>query len=163
MTIVVEDGTVVSGANSYVSEAEFTTFYTARNTTLSGDYTNEELLTLAMDYIESLRYKGVKRIYDQDLQWPRVDVYIDGYYNDVDNIPKELKNGQMQAAIAIDAGNSPQQLSPRKTVREKVGELEVEYASGSSSVIIDPKVMAFLYKILEGGASGSANTIGRKG
>jgi hypothetical protein len=117
-----------------------------------------------MDYIESLGYKGVKLRYDQELQWPRADVYIDGYYNNVDTIPKELKNGLMQVAASVDAGNSPQKLSQRKTLSEKVGDLQVTYSHGSNSSVIDPKITSFLYKLLEGsGGSGSANIIGRKG
>lgn len=155
MSIVVEDGTVVSGANSYVSEVELSAFAAARNVTLSGDFTTEELLILAMDYIESLEFKGDKNTYTQTLQWPRANVIIDGYYNNVDNIPTELKNGLMQTALAIDVGNSPLQNIPRKTIREKVGELEVQYAEGSSAVIIDKKIMAFLRKLLANGGSGS--------
>lgn len=162
MTIIVEDGTIVSGANSYVSEAEFATFYGARNITLSGDFTAEQLLILAMDYIESLNYIGIKRQYTQGLQWPRTNVVIDGYYQDIDIIPTELKNGLMQTAIAIDQGNNPQQNAPRRTKREKVEGLEVEYADGASAVVIDRKVMGFLRKLLVAG-SGGANTIARKG
>lgn len=161
MTIIVEDGTIVSGANSYASEAELSAFAAARNITLSGDYTTEQLLITAMDYIESLYYKGVKLTYDQPLQWPRADVYIDGYYNSVDNIPKELKNGLMQAAIAVDSGNNPLQVEPRKTVREKVGELEVEYATGASSVVIDTKILSFLSKLLDGGSGAGQVNVGK--
>jgi hypothetical protein len=163
MAIIVEDGSIITGANSYVSEAELTAFLSARNITLSGDFTTEQLLLIAMDYIESLSYKGVKMRYDQPLQWPRADVYIDGYYNDVDNIPKELKNGLMQAAASIDAGNSPQQVAPRKTIMEKVEGIQVQYSEGSSAVPIDPKIMAFLYKLLGTGGAGAANTVGKKG
>lgn len=161
MTIIVEDGTIVTGANSYVTEAELTAFATARAITLSSDYTTEQLLILAMDYIESLEYKGVKRLYTQPLQWPRVDVWIDGYYNNADNIPKELKNGLMQTAIAISNGNNPLAETERKTVREKVGELEVEYASSSSSRTIDKKINSYLYKLLSGGNGGNNVIIGK--
>ncbi len=161
MTIIVEDGTIVTGANSYVSVAELEAYGDIRSVVFVQD--TESLLIQAMDYIETLKYKGVKFTYDQGLQWPRADVYIDGYYNDVNNIPKELKNGLMQTAVAIDQGNGPQQTTPRKTVREKVGELEVQYAEGSSSVTIDPKINAYLYKLLAAGGPGSANTVGNKG
>lgn len=163
MAIVVEDGSIVTGANSYATTAELSAFATARNVTLSGDYTTEQLLIIAMDYIESLAYKGMKVRSDQPLQWPRVDVIIDGSYFNSDDIPNQLKNGLMQTALAIDAGNSPQQVAPRKTIREKVGELEVQYATGSSSVTIDPKINYFLYKLLEAGGPGSANAAGKKG
>lgn len=161
MAIIVEDGTIVANANSYVTEAELTAFMSARAITLSGTYTTEQLLILAMDYVESLKYKGVQLRYDQALQWPRSDVYIDGWYNDVDNIPTELKNGLMQTAVAIDAGNSPQQIAPRKTIKEKVGDLEVQYATGSASVSIDRKVQGFLYKLLDGGAGAGQVSVGK--
>lgn len=160
-TIIVEDGTIVTGANSYVSVSDFTTFLDERNLTLSGSYDEEDLLILAMDYVESLKFKGIKRQYNQGLQWPRTDVYIDGYYNDVDNIPTELKNGLMQAAYAIDAGNSPQQNLPRKTIREKVGELEVQYSESSASYVLDRKIMSFLYKLLDNGGGGANLRIGK--
>lgn len=162
MAIVVEDGTGVTGANSYATEAELSAFAAARAVTLSGSYTTEQLLILAMDYIESFRFKGWKVLSTQSLQWPRTSVYIDGYYNDDDDIPNELKNALMQTAIAIDAGNSPQQNIPRKTIREKVGDLEVQYAESSVSVVMDKKIQAFLYKLLDNGAGG-ANTKAGKG
>jgi hypothetical protein len=161
MTIIVEDGTIVTGANSYVSEAELTAFASSRAITLSSNYTTEQLLILAMDYIESLEYKGIKRLHTQPLQWPRVDVYIDGYYNNTENIPKELKNGLMQTAVAISNGYNPLAETIRKTVREKVGDLEVEYASSSSSRTIDKKINAYLYKLISGGNGGNNVIIGK--
>lgn len=160
-TIVIEDGSIVTGANSYATEAELSTFASDRDVTLSGNYTNAQLLILAMDYIESLMYKGVKLRYNQALQWPRIDVVIDGYYQDSDEIPTLLKNGQMQVALAIDAGNNPQQVAPRKVIKEKVGELEVQYADGSSAVVIDTKIMSFLWKLLAGGSGGNQMSVGK--
>lgn len=152
MAIIVEDGSIVTGANSYVSVADLTTFATARGVTLVDD--EEMLLIKAMDYIEQLAYKGVKRTRDQGLQWPRVDVYIDGYYFDSDEIPQQLKDGLCHAAIAIDEGNDPLADEVRKTIREKVGDLEVEYAPGSVSAVYNKKILNVLNKLLEGGGSG---------
>lgn len=163
MALIVEDGTIVSNANTYVSEAEFTSFLSARRITLSGDYTSEQLILIAMDYVESLSYKGVKMSHNQALQWPRQDVYIDGYYNNVDNIPKQLKNGLMQTAAAVDAGNSPQAVLVRKTIKEKVGDLEVQYSESSNASLVDPKIIGFLYKLLMAGGHGSANSVANKG
>lgn len=149
MTIVVEDGSIVTNSNSYVSEAELTAYASARGITLVGD--EEELLIKAMDYIESLSFIGIKFTRDQSLQWPRVDVVIDGYYVDADTIPQELKNGQMAVALAIDEGNSPLSNVERKTIRERVGEIEVEYSEGSSSTIISRSINAALSKLIAGG------------
>jgi hypothetical protein len=153
MAIIVETGEVVSGANSYVSEADLTSFATSRGVTLSGD--EEELLIKAMDYIESLSYRGVKKTRDQGLQWPRAYVYIDSYYLNNDVIPEELKKGLMQTAIAIDTGVGPQVTIGRKTKREKVGELEVEYEASSVTNSLDVKIKGFLWKLLNSGGMGS--------
>lgn len=148
-TIVVEDGSTVSGANSYVTTAELETFASNRGKTLVAD--PGELLILAMDFLEQQNFKGCKKASDQSLQWPRTDVCIDSYYFDIDKIPTELKNAQMQIALAIDEGNSPDAVIDRKVKREKVDTLEVEYADGSASRSIDPKINRFLKKLVRGG------------
>jgi len=152
-TIIVEDGSIVANANSYVSEAELSTFASNRGITLTG--TAAVLIIQSMDYIESLNYKGFKLTDDQSLLWPRTGVIVDGYLISSDEIPQELKDGQMQTCIAIDEGNDPLQDSPRKTKREKVGDLEVEYSDSSSSVVINKKITATLKKLLDGGAGGN--------
>lgn len=157
--IVVEDGSVVSGANSYVNEATLTAFATARGYTLVDD--EEVLLIQAMDYIESLSYKGVKRTSTQPLQWPRVDVYIDGYYLNSDTIPQQLKDGLCQTAIAIDQGYGPQVDVPRTTTMERVGDLEVQYAPGGPTRTINVKIKSALWKLLEGGGGTGQITAGK--
>ncbi len=147
MAIVVEDGTIVEGANSYVSTTELTAFASARSITLTAGA--ETLLIQAMDYIESLSYQGAKRNFtDQPLQWPRVNVYIDGWYNSVDHIPQQLKDGLCHVAIAIDEGNGPDADVPRFTRSERVGDLEVVYASGAPSTPINQKIHNSLWKLL---------------
>jgi hypothetical protein len=151
MAIVVEDGSVVTGANSYVSEATLTTFAADRGITLTSD--EDELLIKAMDYIENLYYKGLKKTKDQPLQWPRYNVYVDGFWIDSDTIPQQLKDGQMQCAIAIDQGNDPLQDISRDVKRERVGELEVEYSDSSVTSTINKKIINSLKKLLAGGGS----------
>lgn len=151
MSVVVEDGTIVSGANSYVSTTELSTYAANRGLTIAGDTT--ELLIQAMDYIESLEFIGIRWTKDQPLLWPRVYVYIDGYYQDVTHIPIQLKEGQMEVALAIDAGNGPLiDLDPQVS-RERVGDLEVEYMKGTFSVTTVRKINAKLRKILANGGN----------
>lgn len=153
MAIIVEDGNIIANANSYVSELELTNFATARNITLV--LTAEQLLIQAMDYIESLLYQGVKRTRGQGLQWPRMGVVIDGYIIDSITIPQELRNGLMQTALAIDSGVGPQVNTVRQTIVEKVGDLEVHYAPGSTNSERSVKIMSALYKLLLSGGAGS--------
>lgn len=154
MAIVVEDGTIVAGANSYVTEAELTTYATARGITLAGD--TEELLIKAMDYIESLAYKGIKLTQDQPLQWPRANVVVDGYLLSTDEIPTELKNGEMETAISIDGGEDPLADIPRVKTKSTVGPISVEYAEGSSSTTTVRRITAQLRKLLANNGSGIA-------
>ena len=153
-TIVVEDGTVVAGANSYVTEAELTTYAADRGVTLTA--ATDVLLIKAMDYIESLAFIGDKHKESQPLQWPRDEVYIDRYYIERETIPKELKNGVYTAALAIDAELDPLRIIERATKREKVDVIEVEYMDSAASQTIVRTISAALYKILRPGGHGSS-------
>jgi len=159
MTITVEDGSIVTGANSYVSEADLTTYATARGITLTTDA--EQLLIRAMDYIESLSYKGDKFTRDQPLQWPRDGVVVDGYVVDADEIPNELKNGLMETAIAIDNGQDPLADIARETKSETVGPISVTYSDRAASTTIVRKISSSLRKLLSGGISGTQFNVGR--
>lgn len=151
-TIIVEDGSIVSGANSYVSEADLITYASDRGITLKGDA--DVLLIRAMDYIESLSYKGYKVERTQPLQWPERLVYIDGYYFPSDSIPQELKSGLMQTAIAIDQGNDPLAVVTQNIKSETVDVISVTYMDGSTSSPIIKQINAALYKLLNGNGPG---------
>jgi len=153
MAIVVETGSGTNpAANSYVSAATLTAYATARGITLAAD--KDVLLIKAMDYIESLAYQGIKLLTAQPLSWPRAYVWVDGYYIPSEEIPAQLKNGQMQTAIAIDQGNNPLNVVAPQVKREKVDVVEVEYMDGTNSVNIVKAINAALYKLLVGGGSG---------
>lgn len=152
MAIVVEDGSIVAGANSYVSEAELTSYAGDRGVTITGD--EEELLIRAMDYVESLNFIGIKLTQDQPLQWPRANVVIDGYYVYTDVIPNELKKGLMETALSIDNGEDPLANVPRQKSSVQVGDLAVTYEKGQATTTVR-KISASLKKLVTsmGGAS----------
>jgi hypothetical protein len=154
-TIIVENGTVVAGANSYVSEADLTAYAADRGVTLTTAL--DVLIIKAMDYIESLSFIGDKHTEAQPLQWPRDEVYIDRYYIERETIPKELKNGVYTAALAIDAELDPLRIVERATKREKVDVIEVEYMDSAASEAIVRTISAALYKILRPGGHGGSS------
>lgn len=131
VAIVVETGTGASNSNSYVSEADLTTYATDRGITIAG--TNADLIIQAMDYLESKDFKGDKGTDAQALQWPRLNVVIDGYYVDSDAIPKLLIDAQCEIAISIDGGTNPLTTIDRETKSEKVGDIEVTYMDSAAS------------------------------
>ncbi len=145
MTITVEDGSIVEDANSYATETELSDYATARGVTLSGD--TEQLLIQAMDYIEAQSFKGAKYTQDQELQWPRSGVKIDGFSIGTDEIPKDLKKAQMAVAVAIDEGNSPDAVITSGIKMEKVDVIEIEYQDNAITNSIDPKINNLLKKL----------------
>jgi hypothetical protein len=160
MAIIVEDGSNVSGANSYVTTTELDTYATARGVTI-GAGVREQWLTLAMDYFEALAFKGIKTQKLQSLQWPRLMVYIDGYPVNGTEIPKEVKNVQMQIAMSMFSGYSPNAIIELKVKRQKVGDLEVEYMDSSASNPIDPKISEMLRKLVDGSTGSRSFRVGK--
>jgi len=151
-TIVVEDGTGLTNSNSYISEADFSTYATDRGVTISG--TPAALLIQAMDYIEQQIFKGYKNTEAQALQWPRGNVTIDGYYIDTDEIPLLLKDALCEVAIGVDGGNNPLADEGRATKKEKVGDIEVEYMDGARNTTYLKAAESKLTKLLKAGSMG---------
>ena len=148
MTLVVEDGSKVTGANTYITLAEFKAWADARGVNYSSDGHVTENILRAMDYIEELMFIGVKETRDQALQWPRVDVVIDGYALDVGEIPKELKNATYELVKAIIDGDNKLNPVRRQVTKEKVDSLEVTYKSNAGMQRHTPAVTRALRKLI---------------
>jgi hypothetical protein len=155
-TIIVEDGSIVANANSYVTTAEFTQYCADRNITISGTYGDEsELLILSMDYFEQQPFRGIKFIETQPLQFPRSDLYVDGYLTDSDAIPKLVKDAQITIAVSIMAGNDPLSTVDRAVKREKVDVLEVEYMDNASISTVIRSIGNAMRKLVTSGSMGN--------
>jgi hypothetical protein len=159
-SIIVETGSNVSGANSYLSVADVIQYAKDRQYTFQTSVS--VLIIKAMDYIETLSYKGSKLTRNQGLQWPRYNVIIDGYYVDPLIIPNDLKKGLAECIMAIDQGNDPMQNIPVQVLRQKVDSLEIEYQPGSPQYEINRKIKNVMWKLLAGGGnSGNVVNVGR--
>ena len=110
MTLIVENGSKVTGANTYISLADARTRATALGVTISStDADAESQLIRATLYVDRkyrARYQGYKVDETQALQFPRVYVVVDDYMIDSDEIPQELIDAQVYAAAELEAGNS---------------------------------------------------------
>ena len=164
MALVIEDGTGVANANSYVTVAQARDYANARGLTLPvDDLVVERQLLLAMGYLESLRFKGLRAQPDlQLLSWPRVGVMHDGVSYPSTSVPTPVRSAQSQLAVELAAGvklfasTNASSASDRVTTKEKVDVLEVEYASpaetsaAAKSVADLPAVQALLRGLLRG-------------
>jgi hypothetical protein len=158
MALVVEDGTGIATANSYVTAAEADTYFSDRGVADWNGATEakEQALIRATDYVETRwnqKYKGKMEFPDtpQALGFPRLDLY-DNQGTLVEGVPANLKTAIFQYALralsaslflepAIDETGAVLTLK-----RTKVGpvEKEVEYAEGSSVSSIKPLASADL-------------------
>lgn len=153
MALIKEDGSHVSGANSYSELAEIRAYAEARGRTLPiDDETVEAYAIRAMDYLESFRdrYKGSKAIDGQGLQWPRTDVVIDNVAFAEDAIPIELQNAHSQLTIDVASGVElfPVRTSLQNVRRKKVGPLETEWFEGGGVSPILTALSAYLKPLL---------------
>lgn len=131
--IIVEDGTQVANANSYVSVADARIYATNRGITLPANDDNVAVMLIkASDYLEAQGdlYKGERVSDTQSLQWPRNCVYVYNALIPSNVIPKQLISAQVQLAMAINAGLDLQpNIKPDAyVIREKVGPIETEYS-----------------------------------
>jgi len=149
MALVVEDGSVVTGANTYVSLAEFKAWADDRGITYGTDAAVTQQIYRAMDYFERLQFIGNKANENQPLQWPRTEALIDGYYADATEIPTPVKTALYEAVVVEAAGNSELEVQDRKTIREKIGDIEVQYADNSENRKITPALQYALNKIVQ--------------
>lgn len=107
MALIIEDGTLVANADSYATLAVARAFATKRNLVPAAtDITLEADLIKAMDFIESHRgkFKGFIVAETQALQWPRKEVYVNGFLLAQTTIPQELIDSQCQLAVEINNG-----------------------------------------------------------
>lgn len=149
MALIVEDGTLVSNANSYVSVDDYITWADARGFTYDSYPDIEQKILRAMDYIESLQFVGEKHEETQSLQWPRDYVLIDGYSVESDEIPKQLKAALYEAIkIEID-GDSKLAASERETTSEQIGDIKVTYKGTASMKRATPALTLSLRKLVK--------------
>ena len=156
MALVIENGTVVANANSYVTAAELVTYADLRGRTYPATQAEQEqLLIKAMDYLYAKNYKGIKTDPDnQLLDWPRSNAYVNGRYIDSDEMPTELKNAQIEAALLFNTIDLLQTGEVQNVASEQVDVLAVTYHSGGSwTTVRTDTVDVYLDTLLQSGGS----------
>lgn len=163
MALIVENGSIVANANSYITIAEYNAWANARfgsrDTAPGCDEDAESLILRAMDYFEAQNFIGEKYTKNQDLQWPRSWVNIDGYAVDSNEIPKQVKISIYELAYAEELGDSELETVARKVKRKKAGSVEIEYADNSTSTKINIAIPNAMKKILSGGGGLVVNRV----
>ena len=125
--MIVEDGTGLSNANSYVSVAYADAYFTTRSVIAWASLTNKEaLLIKATDYIEAVyseAWKGVSLLDTQALSFPRI-------IDDAVVYPDRLLKATCELALKANAGDLLVDVEQR-TIEEKIDVISVKYAEYS--------------------------------
>lgn len=134
--LIVEDGSIVSGAESYCTVAFADTRLGNRGFTIWTDLTTEQKeqsLRRATDYMtQSYRssWNGMRVSSIQELDFPRYNIVVDGFSIDSNIVPLDIQRACAELAFRAAAGDLDEDLS-QGVVSEKVGTLEVVYDTNS--------------------------------
>lgn len=168
MALITEDGSGRPDAESFCSVAEATTRHKlfGRAAWVDLDTADKEaFLRRATQYLETMyraRWKGQVQFEAQALSWPRHAVVIpgrtpQGYLVPGNSVPADIRNACADLALRCIDGELAPDVGPA-VVREKVGQLEVEYAQSTRDVTVfrDIDMMIGLYL---SGSAGSASSM----
>ncbi|KGQ19929.1 Phage protein [Lysobacter dokdonensis DS-58] len=147
MALIVEDGSGVAGAESYISVADADTYFAARGNAAWAALTTdqkEQALRKGTDYMEArYRWRGDRVADGQALSWPRSCVYAFGYSVDADIVPERVQRACAELAVRASADD----LSPdvgAQVKQETVGPISVTYADGARQTTAYKAVDAML-------------------
>ncbi len=168
-TFVVEDGTGLSTANSYLSVEDAATYHATY--TGSDDWTSatdaEQKLALiqATQYLDAKyhsKWRGVRTNEDQALDWPRTEAEDDdGYDIDDESVPVPLEQACAELALRVVLGDDllaaledSRQIISESTTVGPISESKT-YADGAaiSSKLKFPKVDLLIKKLTDGGST----------
>tara|TARA_R110002096_G_C14661938_1_gene728456 strand:- start:50975 stop:51517 length:543 start_codon:yes stop_codon:yes gene_type:complete len=173
MALIVEDGTGLATAESYLSVADFDTYWSLRTTdpvyteaalgTVNATQKEEALRvsTQEADAENEIYWKGDKATSLQGLDWPRFNAFDNsGHAYDSSAIPVELEayiaERSARYMANITTGLIPDLDSPAgDIVREKIKagpvELDTSYSGGASAVKTFAKLDTLIQSLTIGG------------
>lgn len=147
MPLVVEDGTGIANANSYISIADADTYFNDRGNETWPDLDSDvkvSALIRATDYLTRTYYgkwAGTKYLLGQSLDWPRAyvrtqsdyeyaNLYYYGFYP-LSPLPKLLLSATAELAYKVSQGIDLDPDLSQGITRETIGPITVEYDKNS--------------------------------
>lgn len=157
MALIIEDGSIVENANSFV-DLDFIRNFAAQ----SGDTVSDDDDTLSGQAVKAFRFingrenqmQGERVSADQTGCYPRECVTLYGKFDVAsDAIPLQLKQAQAQLCIEQENGVDIEPTATEAALtRKKIGPLEWEWDAGAATNSPDmPKVDAFLEPLFKRG------------
>lgn len=150
MTLIVEDGTGLTTAESYISVAGADAY--VGNTFFSGSWLTtstpdkEKLLKNATRLIDSFYdFKGEKKVAASALRWPRTGVYDnDGVEVSSTSVPNGVAYSTVEMAIALQNNNFLAENDARGISNIKVDVIEIQFERSEKTWKIPSSVSHYL-------------------
>lgn len=179
MALIVEDGTAKTDAESYATVAQVDTYQSNRGVTLWATLSTnekEQALRRATTYMTGvyrLKWKGTRVNSTQALDWPRNWVEYEDYafvtqngaqtiggffYYPANEVPVEVVNACCELAFKAAFGDLQPDIG-RRTVREKVDVIEVEYDRFSPQYVMYRSIDNMLSPLLGGSVGGAFRSV----
>jgi hypothetical protein len=162
MSLIVEDGTKVAGAESYASVADASAYHTARgNAGWAAVVDKEAALRKATDFMLQtyrLGWKGYRVDPEQALDWPRCEVYLNevlsgqfssSYCLPSNIVPNEVKNACIELALKVTVEDLNPDLT-QQVLSSTVGPISISYSASSPQHKRFRAVDMMLYPYLDG-------------
>lgn len=166
--LIVEDGSIVADANSYVTYDYALAYHALRGNSAwaAGSELNQQYAiiraTQAVDSIYKGKWKGTPTEYGtQELEWPRQDVEVNGVALDDDLIPTALKKAVCEAALRelAEANSMTPDLDRGGEIkRVKADTVEVEYMDGANSTTTFTAIDGLLADLVTGTSASSIDS-----
>jgi hypothetical protein len=162
--LIVEDGTIVASANSFVTEQEIVTYAAMRGIALpfNTDPNKDAVAILgiqAADYLRILPWKGEVVDISQTMPWPRKNLYVTPSFPE-DAVPSQVKEAQLMLALLAQNGTVliPTWTGAGYLIKEKIGPIENTYSEkvgvSTSGLPILPGIQGLLSYWLLGDMDG---------
>ena len=150
-TLIIEDGSVVAGANSFITVAEWETYLSLYGKSATGTEDEKETNLIKAQRAISTRYSFDGVIVEQTQStclprnWSRK---IKGFTIASNAVPQDFKDAQAELAYDIQEGADPFAnatggvLGPLTGDKAKAGPVETEKTYGSGGTSYDPRAMS---------------------
>ncbi len=164
MTLIVEDGNGIAGADSYATEAQADLYHENRgNTAWYSVADKEAALRKATDFmLQTYRqaWKGFRVDPQQALDWPRYDVFTEGhkfgrfssdYLIPSNVVPVEVRNACIELALKVTVEDLNPDLT-QQILSNTVGPISVTYSAASPQYKRFRAIDMMLRHLLDGNA-----------
>lgn len=134
MPIIVEDGSLVANANSFVDRADYIAYAASIGVVIPDDVSADAELIDAAEFIaqHEANLKGNKVQRSQSAPFPRTGLVIDGWHWGSDEIPRNVILCQLAFALDVHAGRDlwNREVNPNLAVKKErfEGLATVDYA-----------------------------------